>query len=57
MVKTVKDFPFSIAKKISEEDSIVWLKKSNKYLVLNSNTLALIKKIKSILKRLLNSYN
>ena len=33
-----------MAQKISKEDSIVWLKKSNKYLVLNSNTLALIKK-------------
>ena len=37
MVKSVKDLPFSMAQKISEEDSIVWLKKSNKYLVLNSN--------------------
>ena len=44
MVKSVKNLPFSMAQKISEEDSIVWLKKSNKYLVLNSNTLALIKK-------------
>ena len=44
MVKSVKNLPFSIAQKISKEDSIVWLKKSNKYLVLNSNTLALIKK-------------
>ena len=44
MVKSVKDLPFSMAQKISKEDSIVWLKKSNKYLVLNSNTLALIKK-------------
>ena len=35
MVKTVKDFPFSIAQKISEEDSIVWLKESNKYIILN----------------------
>jgi hypothetical protein len=37
MVKNVKDLPFSVAQKISEEDSIVWLKESNKYLVLNSN--------------------
>ena len=44
MVKTVKDFPFSIAQKISEEDSIVWLKESNKYIILNSTILALIKK-------------
>ena len=44
MVKSVKNLPFSMAQKISKEDSIVWLKKSNKYLVLNSNTLALIKK-------------
>jgi hypothetical protein len=48
MVKSVKDLPFSIAQKISEEDSIVWLKKSNKYLVLNTNTLALIKKKSSL---------
>ena len=44
MVKSVKDLPFSIAQKISEEDSIVWLKESNKYIVLNSTILALIKK-------------
>ena len=44
MVKTVKDFPFSIAQKISEEDSIVWLKESNKYIVLDSTMLELIKK-------------
>ena len=44
MVKNVKDLPFSIPQKISEEDSIVWLKESNKYLIFNSNTLGLIKK-------------
>ena len=44
MVKSIKDLPFSMAQKISEEDSIVWLKESNKYLVLNSNILTLIKK-------------
>ena len=44
MVKSVKDLPFSIAQKISEEDSIVWLKESNKYIILNSAILALIKK-------------
>ncbi|MDB9912855.1 hypothetical protein OAD06_00940 [Flavobacteriaceae bacterium] len=48
MVKSVKDLPFSMAQKISEEDSIVWLKKSNKYLVLNTNTLELIKKKSSL---------
>lgn len=37
MVKNVKDLPFSMPQKISKEDSIVWLKESNKYLVLNSN--------------------
>jgi hypothetical protein len=37
LVKSVKDLPFSMARKISKEDSIVWLKESNKYLVLNSN--------------------
>ena len=44
MVKTIKKFPFSIAQKISEEDSIVWLKESNKYIVLDSTILELIKK-------------
>ena len=44
MVKTLKDLPFSIAQKISEEDSIVWLKESNKYIVLDSTILELIKK-------------
>ena len=44
MVKSLKYFPFSIAQKISEEDSIVWLKESNKYIILNSAILALIKK-------------
>ena len=48
MVKSVKNLPFSMAQKISEEDSIVWLKKSNKYLVLNTNTLELIKKKSSL---------
>ena len=44
MVKSV----FSIAQKISEQDSIVWLKGTNKYIVLDSNILELIYK-KSIL--------
>ena len=44
MLKTLKDLPFSIAQKISEEDSIVWLKESNKYIVLDSTILELIKK-------------
>lgn len=44
MVNSVKVLPFSLTQKISEEDSIVWLKESNKYLVLNSNVLELIKK-------------
>ena len=48
MVKSVKDLPFSIAQKISEQDSIVWLKGTNKYMVLDSNILELIYK-KSIL--------
>ena len=48
MVKSVKDFHFSIAQKISEEDSIVWLKESNKYIILNSTILALIKKKSSL---------
>ena len=44
MVNSVKVLPFSLTQKISEEDSIVWLKESNKYLILNSNILTLIKK-------------
>ena len=36
MLKHMKDLPFSITQKISEEDSIVWLKESNKYIILNS---------------------
>ena len=48
MVNSLKNLSFSIAQKISEEDSIVWLKKSNKYLVLNTNTLELIKKKSSL---------
>ena len=38
MVKTVKDFPFSIAQKISEEDSIVWLKEKEFYELNYSNS-------------------
>ena len=52
MVESVKDLPFSMAQKISEEDSIVWLKKSNKYLVLNTNTLELIKKNQVYLQKI-----
>ena len=48
MVKSVKDLPFSIAQKISEQDSIVWLKNSNKYIVLNSKILELIKNKSSL---------
>ena len=44
MVKSIKKIPFSIAQKISEEDSIVWLKESNNYIVLDSTILELIKK-------------
>ena len=44
MIKNVKERPFSIAQKISEEDSIVWLKESNKYIILDSTILELIKK-------------
>ena len=57
MLKHMKDLPFSITQKISEEDSIVWLKESNKYIILNSNILELIKKkISFIFKRILNAY-
>ena len=48
MVKSVKDQPFSLIQKISQEDSIVWSKETNKYLVLNSKLLALIKKQSSL---------
>ena len=44
MIKSIKKIPFSIAQKISEEDSIVWLKESNKYIILDSTILELIKK-------------
>ena len=44
MLKRMKDLPFSITQKISEDDSIVWLKESNKYIIINSNILELIKK-------------
>ena len=50
MVKTLKNLPFSIAQKISEEDSIVWLKESNKYIVLDSTILELIKKRSFVFK-------
>ena len=48
MVKSVKDQPFSLIQKISQKDSIVWSKETNKYLVLNSKLLALIKKQSSL---------
>ena len=44
MVNSVKGLPFSLTQKISEEDSIVWLKESNKYIILDSTILELIKK-------------
>jgi len=50
MVKSLKNLPFSIAQKISEEDSIVWLKESNKYIVLDSTILELIKKRSFVFK-------
>ena len=48
MVKIVKELPFSITQKISEEDSIVWLKASNRYIILNSNILELIRNKSSL---------
>ena len=48
MVKSVKELPFSLSQKISEQDSIVWLKNSNKYIVLNSKILELIKNKSSL---------
>ena len=38
------DLPFSLIQKISEQDYVVWSKESNKYIVLDSNILDLIKK-------------
>ena len=53
MVKILKGSTFSLSQKISKEDSIVWLKNSNKYIILNSKILELIKnKSKSVFKRL-----
>jgi len=43
MVKILKGSTFSLSQKISKEDSIVWLKNSNKYIILNSKILELIK--------------
>ena len=43
MVKSVKELPFLLTQKISEQDSIVWLKNPNKYIILNSKILELIK--------------
>ena len=48
MVKILKGSTFSLSQKISKEDSIVWLKNSNKYIVLNSNILELIKNKSSL---------
>ena len=48
MVKSVKDIPFSITQKISEKDSIVWIKASNRYIILNSNILELIRNKSSL---------
>ena len=48
MQTKVEKSPFSLSQKISKDDSIVWLKKSNKYLVLNSKILQLIKNKSSL---------
>ena len=48
MVKILKGSTFSLSQKISKEDSIVWLKESNKYIVLNSKILQLIKNKSSL---------
>ena len=44
MLKSIKDSPFSLIQKISKKVYIVWLKRSNKYIILNSKILELIKK-------------
>ena len=56
------DLPFSLTQKISEQDSIVWLKGMNKYIVLDSNLLELICKksiisSKEFLAQLIKSLN
>ena len=43
MLKSIKDSPFSLTQKISNKECIVWLKRSNKYIVLDSKILELIK--------------
>ena len=48
MVKILKGSTFSLSQKISKEDSIVWLKNSNKYIILNSKILQLIKNKSSL---------
>jgi len=48
MLKSIKDSPFLLTQKISEQDSIIWLKKSNKYIILNSKILELIKNKSSL---------
>ena len=48
MLKSIKDSPFSLAQKISNKECIVWLKRSNKYIVLDSKILELIKNKSSL---------
>ena len=48
MLKSIKDSPFSIVQKISNKECIVWLKRSNKYIVLDSKILELIKNKSSL---------
>ena len=48
MLKSIKDSPFSLSQKISKKEYIVWLKRSNKYIVLDSKILELIKNKSSL---------
>ena len=48
MLKSIKDSPFSLTQKISNKECIVWLKRSNKYIVLDSKILELIKNKSSL---------
>ena len=48
MLKSIKDSPFSSVQKISNKECIVWLKRPNKYIILNSKILELIKNKSSL---------
>ena len=63
MVKILKGSTFSLSQKISKEDSIVWLKNSNKYIILKIvhsifiNSIPILKRIKFSIKWYLKNQN